>query len=59
EVNLVRALMTDSDPWLFVTRPIAGAMLGLSVASVVLALWQHRRQYRRGIGAPAEGDTDF
>jgi putative tricarboxylic transport membrane protein len=59
EVNLVRALMTDSDPWLFVTRPIAGAMLGLSVASVVLALWQHRRQYRRGVAAPAEGDTDF
>jgi len=59
EVNLVRALMTDSDPWLFVTRPIAGAMLGLSVASVVLALWQHRRQYRRRVAAPAEGDTDF
>jgi putative tricarboxylic transport membrane protein len=59
EVNLVRALMTDSDPWLFVTRPIAGVMLGLSVASVVLALWQHRRQYRRGVAVPAEGDTDF
>ena len=59
EVILVRALMTDSDPWLFVTRPIAGAMLGLSVASVVLALWQHRRQYRRGAATPAEGDTDF
>jgi len=35
EVNLVRALMTDSDPWLFVTRPISGVMLGLSVASVL------------------------
>ncbi|MBI4635564.1 MAG: hypothetical protein HY727_04355 [Candidatus Rokubacteria bacterium] len=51
--------MTDANPWLFVTRPISGAMLALSVASVVLALWQHRRQYRRG-GAPAEAsDTDF
>jgi len=47
EINLVRALMTDSDPWLFVTRPISGAMLGLSVLSVALALWQHRRAQSR------------
>lgn len=60
EVNLVRSLMTDADPWQFVTRPISGAMLALSVLSVVLALWQHRRQYRRA-AAPAAGgpDTDF
>jgi putative tricarboxylic transport membrane protein len=56
EVNLVRALMTDADPWLFVTRPISGAMLGLAVASVVFALWQHRRQQQH---PPAEADTDF
>jgi putative tricarboxylic transport membrane protein len=56
EVNLVRALMTDSDPWLFLTRPISGAMLALAVGSVVFALWQHRRHYR---SAPAEADTDF
>jgi putative tricarboxylic transport membrane protein len=56
EVNLVRALMTDSDPWLFVTRPISGGMLGLAVASVVFALWQHHRQHRL---PPAESDTDF
>ena len=56
EVNLVRALMTDADPWLFFVRPISGAMLALSVASVLLALWQHRRQYR---GAPAEAEPDF
>jgi len=47
EINLVRAIMTDSDPWLFVTRPISGVMLGLSVLSVVLALWQHRRAQSR------------
>ena len=56
EVNLVRALMTDADPWLFITRPISGAMLGLAVTSVVFALWQHRRQRQR---PPVEADTDF
>src|SRR3970282_1001147 len=40
EINLVRALMTDADPWLFFTRPISGAMLALSALSVALALWQ-------------------
>ena len=25
EINLVRAIMTDANPWLFVTRPISGA----------------------------------
>jgi putative tricarboxylic transport membrane protein len=60
EVNLVRALMTESDPWLFVTRPISGAMLGLAVASVIAALWQHSRQYRREAAtAPEEPSTDF
>jgi len=58
EVNLVRAIMTDADPWLFLTRPISGAMLVLSVLSVVLALWQHRRQYRRQVAVEAP-DTDF
>jgi putative tricarboxylic transport membrane protein len=56
EVNLVRALMTDSDVWLFITRPISGAMLGMSVLSVLFALWQHRRQYRPAVTEP---DTDF
>jgi hypothetical protein len=32
-------------------------MLALSLASVALALWQHRRQQRRA--PPAEPDTDF
>ena len=59
EVNLVRALMTDGDPLLFLTRPISGGMLALSVASVVLALWQHRRQHRNRPPAPEAPDTDF
>ena len=41
------AIMTDADPWLFITRPISGVLLGLSVASVVFALWQHRRAQAR------------
>ncbi len=59
EVNLVRALMTDGDPLLFLTRPISGGMLVLSVVSVVLALWQHRRQHRAGAAAADAPDTDF
>ncbi|WP_374443638.1 tripartite tricarboxylate transporter permease [Stella sp.] len=56
EVNLVRALMTDGDLWLFVTRPISALLLALSAASVALALWQRRRSRR----SPAdEPDTDF
>jgi len=61
ETNLIRALMTDGDLWLFVTRPISGALLALSVASVALALWQHRRQARRESQATDAADdaTDF
>ena len=58
EVNLVRAIMTDPNPWLFVTRPISGVMLALSVASVVLALWQHRRSQKRA-ARESEPDVDF
>jgi putative tricarboxylic transport membrane protein len=58
EVNLVRALMTDADPWLFFTRPISGAMLALSALSVALALWQHRRQYGRA-PEPETVEPDF
>lgn len=47
EVNLIRAIMTDPNPWLFITHPISGALLGLSVASVLFALWQHRRMQKR------------
>jgi putative tricarboxylic transport membrane protein len=44
EINLVRAIMTDSDPWLFVTRPISGGLLAAALLSTVLAVWQHLRQ---------------
>ncbi len=27
EINLIRAIMTDSNPWLFLTRPISGGLL--------------------------------
>ncbi len=56
EVNLIRAVMTDSNPWLFVTRPISGLLLAASVGSVVFALWQHRRMKLR---ENAEEAADF
>lgn len=59
EINLIRAIMSDADPWLFVTRPISGAMLAASVASVAFAVWQHRRSQARERGAAAEDDADF
>ena len=58
EINLVRAIMTDSSPWLFLTRPISGALLVLSVASVGFALWQHHR-HRKKHGAQADDGADF
>jgi putative tricarboxylic transport membrane protein len=54
EINLVRSIMTDSDPRLFVTRPISGFLLAASVLSILGALWQHRRMRRRGAAAGAE-----
>jgi putative tricarboxylic transport membrane protein len=56
EINMIRAIMTDSNPWLFLTRPISGGLLVLSVASVVFALWQHRRHQRREASA---ADADY
>jgi putative tricarboxylic transport membrane protein len=58
EINLVRAIMTDADPWLFLTRPISGSLLVLSVVSVGLALWQHRRTQAR-LQRAAEPEVDF
>ena len=59
EANLIQAVSTDADPWLFVTRPISGAMLAASILSIALAVWQHRRETRRLATASEEEDTDF
>ena len=56
EINLIRAIMTDDNPWLFVTRPISGFLLAVAVLSVVLALWQRARHQRR---TSSTVDTDF
>ncbi|MCX7141001.1 MAG: tripartite tricarboxylate transporter permease [Proteobacteria bacterium] len=56
EVNLLRAIMSDPNPWLFVTRPISGFLLALSAASVIFALWQHHRQKGRTVEAEQEPD---
>jgi putative tricarboxylic transport membrane protein len=58
ERNLIRAIMSDPNPWLFVTRPISGTLLALSVASIAAALWQHRRHQRR-TATSTEDDADF
>jgi putative tricarboxylic transport membrane protein len=57
ETNLIRAIMTDSDLWQFVLRPISGVLLAMSVGSVILALWQHRR-HRQRVGEADDG-PDF
>jgi putative tricarboxylic transport membrane protein len=57
EINLVRSLMTDSNLWLFVTRPISALLLAMAVGSIVLSLWQHRRMQRRS--AAGSGTADF
>jgi putative tricarboxylic transport membrane protein len=56
ELNLVRALMTDDNPLLFLTRPISGGLLFMAALSVVLAVWQHLKHQRRT--KEAEGETD-
>ncbi len=59
ETNLVQALTTDPDPWLFLTRPISGVLLAASVVSIAAALWQHRRQAKRAKGSSSEVEADF
>ncbi len=51
-MNLIRALMTDGNLWLFVTRPISSLLLAGAVASVAWALYQ----WRRMPAAPAEAE---
>ena len=47
EINLIRSIMSDPDPWLFVTRPISGLLLAAAAVLIVLALWQHHRAEAR------------
>jgi putative tricarboxylic transport membrane protein len=47
ELNLVRALMTDDNPLLFLTRPVSGGLMLSAVFWVGLAIWQHVRHQRR------------
>jgi len=42
EINFIRAIQTDANPWLFIKRPISGILLLLAVLSVVFAFRQHR-----------------
>jgi putative tricarboxylic transport membrane protein len=56
EINLIRAIMTDDNPWLFLTRPISGGLLVAAFLSVALAVWQHLRHQKRTAGAE---DPDF
>jgi len=56
EINLIRSIMTDSNPWLFITRPISGGLLAASALSIGLAIWQHLRHQKRTAG---EEDADF
>jgi putative tricarboxylic transport membrane protein len=58
EINLIRAIMTDSNPWLFITRPISGGLLVASVLSVAAAIWQHRRAQQRAAHGTRD-DADF
>jgi putative tricarboxylic transport membrane protein len=59
EANLIQAVSTDANPWLFITRPISGGLLAASVASVALAIWQHNRINRKAATGGEEEDTDF
>jgi putative tricarboxylic transport membrane protein len=56
ELNLIRAIMTDGNPWLFLTRPISGGLLIAAALSVALAIWQHFRHQKRTGGVE---DADF
>jgi putative tricarboxylic transport membrane protein len=58
EINLIRSIMTDSNPWLFITRPISGLLLAASVLSIAGALWQHRRMQRKAAAASG-ANVDF
>jgi putative tricarboxylic transport membrane protein len=55
EANFIRAVMTDADWTVFVTRPASGVMLLLSVLSFGYSLRQRRRAAQRAT-PPAESE---
>lgn len=59
EANLIQAVSTNADPWLFITRPISGGLLAASIASIALAIWQHNRINKKMAAGDEEEDTDF
>jgi putative tricarboxylic transport membrane protein len=59
EANMIQAVSTDPNPWLFLTRPISGGLLAASVLSVGFAVWQHNRETKRLAAAEEEEETDF
>jgi putative tricarboxylic transport membrane protein len=60
ETNYIRAIMTDSDWTLFITRPWSGVMLALAVLSFGYSLYQRRRAARRAVEATeTEADVEF
>src|SRR6185437_716383 len=58
EANMIQAISTDANPWLFLTRPISGGLLAASVLSIAAAIWQHLREARNAVFID-EPDTDF
>ena len=60
EINLVRAIMTRLEPLAVPDAADLGRAARASVASVVAAIWQHRRHQRRAAARPvAEEAADF
>ena len=57
EINLVRSIMTDSNPWLFVTRPISALLLARVGASIVLGALAAPAHEKKS--AVAGGAADF
>ncbi|HET8563775.1 MAG TPA: tripartite tricarboxylate transporter permease, partial [Candidatus Binatia bacterium] len=55
EINLIRAIMTDSNPWLFLTRPISGTLLVLALLSFIFAIYQEVRHAQRMTNNPENG----
>lgn len=62
EQNFIRAIMTESNPALFFTRPISGLFLLLSVVSFGIGIYQARRHERKMAAAgpaPAPADSEI